>query len=63
MAWTFHLLAEHPEHERRLADEVCTRTSGSPVTFADLPHLPHTRNVITETMRLRPAAWIFTGCR
>ncbi len=30
------------------------------ITFADLGDLPHTRNVITEAMRIRPAAWIFT---
>ncbi|GHI01801.1 cytochrome P450 [Streptomyces cellostaticus] len=60
IAWTLHLLTEHPEQERRLVDEVNLLTSGRPVTFADLGQLPHTRNVITEAMRLRPAAWIFT---
>ncbi|MYZ11990.1 cytochrome P450, partial [Streptomyces sp. SID337] len=30
------------------------------ITFADLKELPHLRNVVTEAMRIRPAAWIFT---
>lgn len=60
LAWTLHLLTEHPEQEQRLVEEVDALTLGRPVTFADLRQLPHTRNVITEAMRLRPAAWIFT---
>ncbi|MDN3297260.1 cytochrome P450 [Streptomyces ficellus] len=60
LAWTLHLLTEHPHQERRLVEEVHAQTQGRPVTFADLRQLPHTRNVITEAMRLRPAAWIFT---
>ncbi|MFH9073008.1 cytochrome P450 [Streptomyces alboflavus] len=60
LAWTFHLLTEHPEQERRLVEEVNSVASGRPVAFADLKELPHTRNVVTEAMRIRPAAWIFT---
>lgn len=60
LAWTFHLLTEHPEQERRLVEEVNSVASGRPVAFADLKKLPHTRNVVTEAMRIRPAAWIFT---
>ncbi|MEU2835317.1 cytochrome P450 [Streptomyces lavendulae] len=60
LAWTLFLLTEHPEQEQRLVEEVQAVTSGRPVTFADLQQLPHTRNIITEAMRLRPAAWIFT---
>ncbi|GGO33976.1 bifunctional albaflavenone monooxygenase/terpene synthase [Streptomyces lasiicapitis] len=60
LAWTFHLLTEHPDQERRLVEEVMSVTGGRPVAFADLGRLPHTRNVVTEAMRIRPAAWIFT---
>ncbi|MFD6418412.1 cytochrome P450 [Streptomyces sp. NPDC060194] len=60
IAWTFHLLSEHPDHEKRLVEEVNAVTGGRPVSFADLGRLPHTRNVVTEAMRIRPAAWIFT---
>ncbi|MFH8794528.1 cytochrome P450 [Streptomyces sp. NPDC017941] len=60
LAWAFHLLTEHPEQERRLVEEVNSVARGRPVAFADLKELPHTRNVVTEAMRIRPAAWIFT---
>ncbi|WP_030560654.1 bifunctional albaflavenone monooxygenase/terpene synthase [Streptomyces aureocirculatus] len=60
LAWAFHLLTEHPEQERRLVEEVNAVTRGRPVAFADLKELRHTRNVVTEAMRIRPAAWIFT---
>ncbi|MFE0132177.1 cytochrome P450 [Streptomyces sp. NPDC059037] len=60
LAWTFHLLTEHPEQERRLVEEVNSVAPGREITFADLKNLPHTRNVVTEAMRIRPAAWIFT---
>ncbi|MEV5977309.1 cytochrome P450 [Streptomyces sp. NPDC052114] len=60
LAWTFHLMTEHPEQERRLVEEVNSVAPGRAITFADLKELPHTRNVITEAMRIRPAAWIFT---
>ncbi|MEU8954432.1 cytochrome P450 [Streptomyces sp. NPDC048518] len=60
LAWTFHLLTEHPEQERRLVEEVNSVAPDRAITFADLADLPHTRNVVTEAMRIRPAAWIFT---
>lgn len=60
LAWTFHLLTEHPDQERRLVEEVNSVAPGRAITFADLGKLTHTRNVVTEAMRIRPAAWIFT---
>ncbi|MEV0126151.1 cytochrome P450 [Streptomyces sp. NPDC050703] len=60
LAWTFHLLTEHREHERQLIDEVNAVAPDRAITFADLGELRHTRNVVTEAMRIRPAAWIFT---
>lgn len=60
LTWTFQLLAEHPEEENRVRAEVLSVTGGRPVTFGDLPKLWHTRNVITEAMRVRPAVWILT---
>ncbi|MFJ4710719.1 cytochrome P450 [Streptomyces sp. NPDC088785] len=60
LSWTLQLLAEHPEVERRLYEEVESVTAGRPVAFGDLKQLAYMRNVITESMRIRPAAWIFT---
>ncbi|MET8685677.1 cytochrome P450 [Streptomyces sp. NPDC004732] len=60
LAWTFHLMTEHPAQERRLVEEVNAVAPDRAITFADLKDLPHLRNVVTEAMRIRPAAWIFT---
>lgn len=60
LAWTFHLLSEHPGWESKLVQEVQSVAPDRTVVFDDLGALAHTRNVVTESMRIRPAAWIFT---
>ncbi|MCX3060205.1 bifunctional albaflavenone monooxygenase/terpene synthase [Streptomyces beihaiensis] len=60
LTWTFQLLAEHPEQERRLCEEVESVTGGRPVAFGDLGKLAYMRNLLTESMRIRPAVWILT---
>ncbi|MER8044781.1 cytochrome P450 [Streptomyces sp. NPDC094032] len=54
------LLARHPELEARLHAEVDAALDGAPATHADLPRLPLTGRVVTETLRLRPPGWFFT---
>ncbi|WP_033400027.1 cytochrome P450 [Actinokineospora enzanensis] len=60
LSWALHLLAEHPEIESRLHDEVDTVLSGRSAAQADLPRLELTGRVITETLRLRSPGWLFT---
>ncbi|WP_372345586.1 cytochrome P450 [Streptomyces sp. KL116D] len=60
LTWTFQLLAEHPEHESRLSEELESVTGGRPVAFGDIKELAYMRNLITESMRIRPAVWILT---
>jgi pentalenene oxygenase len=60
LAWTFYLLAEHPEIEERLHAEVDGVLGGRPPRFADLPHLVYTRRVLTETLRMYPPAWLLS---
>lgn len=55
LAWTWAFLAEHPDVEARLHAEV--DALGRPPTFDDLPRLGYTRQVLAESMRLRPPAW------
>ncbi|MCA9907354.1 MAG: cytochrome P450 [Anaerolineae bacterium] len=57
LTWTFFLLAQHPEIERKLQDEIAL-LHGLPPTVNDLAHLPYTEMVIKESMRLYPPAWI-----
>jgi cytochrome P450 len=58
LTWTFYLLAQHPEIEARLVEEVQAVLDGKPATIADLVKLPHNEMVIHESMRLYPPAWI-----
>jgi cytochrome P450 len=57
LAWTWHLLAGHPEAEARLHAELRTVLGGRAPTVDDYPALPYTRAVLAESMRLHPPAW------
>jgi len=60
MAWVFHLLARHPEVERRLHEELDTVLGGRLPDYDDLPKLDYTWRVLTETLRMYPPAWLLT---
>jgi cytochrome P450 len=57
LAWTFHLLAQHPDIEATLVDELVRELGGRPAFAADLPKLPFLKQVVQESMRLYPAVW------
>ncbi len=54
------VLAEHPEHANKVAEEADSVGGDRPVAFEDVHKLAHTNNVIVETMRLQPPVWILT---
>ncbi len=56
--WTWVLLAQNPEVEAKLHEELDSVLEGKPPTLADLERLPYTEWVIKESMRLYPPAWI-----
>jgi cytochrome P450 len=58
LSWVWWLLWQHPEVERRLQQEVDQSLGGRMPTFADLPKLIYTRQVIDETLRMYPPAWL-----
>jgi pentalenene oxygenase len=58
LAWAVHLVARHPEVERRLRAEVDAVLVGPVARFEDLPNLKLTGGVITETLRMYPPAWM-----
>jgi epi-isozizaene 5-monooxygenase len=60
LVWIFPLLARHPREQARLHDEVDAVMPDLPLRFDQLKQLPHTANVVVETMRLHSGAWIFT---
>ena len=57
MAWTFYLLGQNPDKERKLQAEVDTVLGGRTPTFQDLARLPFLDMVIKESQRLYPAAF------
>src|SRR5207245_7354854 len=55
---TVYRLARHQEIAERLRREVAAVLAGRVPTVAALPHLPYTRMVIEEAMRLYPPVWM-----
>jgi cytochrome P450 len=60
LTWTWYLLSQHPEIERRLHTELDTVLAGQLPTVEHLDALPYTLMVIQEAMRLYPPAFGFT---
>lgn len=60
LSWAWYLLAKNPEAEARLQDELDRVLSGRLPTAQDVSQLPYASNVVRETMRLYPPAWIVT---
>jgi cytochrome P450 len=59
--WTWWLVSQHPEVERRLQEEQDrVGLLGAGATYADLERLPYTLAVLQEALRLYPPAWILT---
>lgn len=59
LAWTFYLLSQHPEIDRRVYSEIRDTLGDRPPTLADLKDLPYALMVLKESMRLYPPAWGF----
>lgn len=57
LSWTWYLLAQHPEIERRLHEELDFKLGGRLPTADDLAKLPYADKVIREALRLYPPAW------
>ncbi len=58
LGWAWHLLAQNPGVEQRLADELRAVLSGRTPSMDDLPRMPYLDAVIREVLRLYPAAYI-----
>jgi cytochrome P450 len=60
LAWTYYLLSQHPDVERRIADEVDWVIGNERPGFAHVDRLTCTRRTIEESLRLYPPAWGFS---
>jgi len=58
LAWTWFLLAGHPDAEARLHAELDCVLGGRPPVVADLPRLSYTESVVNETLRVYPTVWV-----
>jgi cytochrome P450 len=57
LSWTWWLLGRNPAVEAKLHAELDEVLGDRPPSLEDLPRLPYTGNVITESLRLYPPAW------
>ena len=60
LAWTWHLIAQHPQVEQKLHAELAQVLGRRTPTVEDLPKLPYTKAVFDETLRLYPTVWLIT---
>ena len=58
LTWTWYLLSQFPDVERRLHEEIDRVLGGRLPTVADVDRLPYTMRIVTESMRLYPPAWL-----
>lgn len=58
LSWLWYLLSQNPEAEEKLKAELKTVLNGKTPSFEDLPKLKYTKQVVEETLRLYPPAWI-----
>ncbi len=57
LAWTLHLLGEHPEIEQRLYEEIGVAVGDTPASAVDLNNMPYLKQVVQESMRIYPPVW------
>lgn len=58
LAWTWYLLSQHPESVARIREELNTVLGDAVPKFEDLPKLEYMAQVIQESMRIYPPAWL-----
>jgi cytochrome P450 len=57
LAWTWYLMAAHPEIQEQLHDEIHARLRGANPTMDDLEHMPLLTAAFEESLRLYPPGW------
>jgi cytochrome P450 len=57
LTWTWYLLSQHPELEKKMRDELQAVLGNRLATYDDLPNLRYTEMVFAESLRLYPPVW------
>ncbi|HEX4348604.1 MAG TPA: cytochrome P450, partial [Vicinamibacterales bacterium] len=58
LAWTWYLLSGAPDVEQRLHAEIDRVIGSRTPQMSDIPQLPYLEQIISESMRLYPPAWM-----
>jgi cytochrome P450 len=58
--WTWYLLAQNPQAEHKLAEELDGLKPGEIPAVDDLPRYRYVQHVIEEALRLYPPGWLMT---
>ncbi|WP_432653201.1 cytochrome P450 [Salibacterium salarium] len=58
LIWTFYLLTQNPEAERKLFDEIDSVIGSRKPSAEDYMNLPYTQHVFSESLRLYPPAYV-----
>ncbi|WP_244933523.1 cytochrome P450 [Neobacillus mesonae] len=58
LSWTFYLLSQYPEAQKKLFDEIDNVIGNRHPVPADFMNLPYTQNIIWESLRIYPPAYI-----
>lgn len=60
LSWALYELSQHPLVEEKLVGEIESVLAGRVPTAEDLHKLPYTRQVVLESLRKWPPAWLLT---
>ncbi|PLT35279.1 cytochrome P450 [Bacillus sp. V5-8f] len=60
LSWTLYLLSQNPEAEKKLFEEIDMVIGNRTVSPGDFAHLPYTQNIIWESMRIYPPAFVIS---
>lgn len=58
LSWTFYLLSQYPEVQKKLFDEIDNVIGNRNPVPADFMNLPYTQNIIWESLRIYPPAYL-----
>ena len=57
LSWTWYLLSQHPEVERKLEEELHRELAQRLPLIEDVSRMTYTKKVVLESLRLYPPAW------